>query len=169
VVLPAEPQPDKPQPAKKPADDEAFTTDGLAWISELKVLGGKERTIELADFKGKPMYLNLLGSRDTESLPQVLALYEKYADRGLVILVICTDGSTQVEELVKKHELPFTVAADVDGYAVDVFRRGRSEPGHPSNVVLNAQGERIFREVGFDGDKLDRLEAAIEQALGGSK
>jgi hypothetical protein len=167
VTLPARPPAEKPRPAKTP-DDAAFS-DGLAWISELKVLGDEKRTIELADFKGKPMYLNLLGSRNGEILPQLLALYAKYADRGLVILVICTDGSTEVEDLVKKYELPFTVAADVDGYAVDVFRRGRSEPGHPSNVVLNAQGERIFREVGFDGDKLNRLEAAIEQALAGSK
>ncbi|MEX2138891.1 MAG: M56 family metallopeptidase [Pirellulales bacterium] len=170
VVLPAKPKPDKAeQPAAtKPANGVGLPPDALAWISDLKVLGGEDRTLQIKEFQGKPMYLNLFSTRCSEcieTIPELVNLHEQYADKGLVVLVICREDSNELGELVKKHKLRFLVAVDVDGYAVDMFRVGRSEPSYPTNVVLDANQKRVFFEVGFAGEKLDQLHAAIQKAL----
>jgi beta-lactamase regulating signal transducer with metallopeptidase domain/thiol-disulfide isomerase/thioredoxin len=175
IVIPSKPPAKATEEAeKKPAsEDEGLPPDALAWISELKVLSGDKRTVEIADFKGKPIFLNLFGPwcpECIETIPELVKLHEEHAHKGLVVLVICRpEDSRQVEELVTKHKFPFLVATDVDGYAVDVFRVRRSEPGYPTNVVLDANHKRVFFEVGFAGEKLTNLHTAIQQALKSSQ
>ncbi|MEX2139108.1 MAG: M56 family metallopeptidase [Pirellulales bacterium] len=167
VVLPTKPAADEPNP---PAEgDDGPAPDAMAWISDLKVLGGEERTLQLSDFMGKPIMLNLFGpwcQECIEKMPELVELHDQYADKGVVMLAICKDVDTrEVEAYLKKHELPFPIACDVDGYAVDFFRRGRSEPAYPTNVVLDGQGKRLLRQVGFAGENLKNLHTAIQQAL----
>jgi peroxiredoxin len=168
VVIPTTPKSEAERfDQKDPFADDVLLPDALAWISELKVLGEERRTLELADFKGKPMLLNLYsrGREWIEELPESLKLHQEYADKGLVMLVICRD-ITSAEDFLKQYALPFPIVADVDGYAVDVLRRRhRSEPASRTNVVLDRNGKRLLHQVGVKGDKLKNLRAAIEQAL----
>ena len=170
VVIAAKPQGDRLArfDEMNPFENEVLSPEALAWICDLHVLGREDRTLQLSEFKGKPMLLNLYSPRREwiEELPQLSKLHKEYADKGLVMLVICGDDTIQAKEFLKSHSLPFPIAADVDGYAVDVFRRRhRAEPSYQTNVVLDGSGKRLLHQVGLAGDNLKKLRAAIEEAI----
>ena len=70
------------------------------------------RALTLADFKGKVVFLNFWATwckPCEEEMPGMERLYQKYKDKGLVVLAISedADGAGAVAPFVKKHGLTF--------------------------------------------------------------
>ena len=84
---------------------------------EFRVSTPDNRSLTLADFKGKVVFLNFWATwckPCEEEMPGMERLYKKYKDKGLVVLAISedTDGAGAVTPFVKKHGLTFPVGLD---------------------------------------------------------
>jgi peroxiredoxin len=125
--------------------------------------------LQLSDFKGKPLLLNLFGPwcpECIEKMSELVKLHEQYAKKGVIVLAICRGGDTrEAQAYLKDHKLPFPIVSDADGFAVDFFRPGHAEPSYPTNVLLDTKGKRILRQVGFGGDNVNILRSTIEHLL----
>ena len=121
----------RPKPLK-PARDFRVDTPGAGSLS-------------LADFKGKVVFLNFWATwckPCEEEMPGMERLYQKYKDKGLVVLAISEDsnGTGVVPPFVRRHGLTFpigldpkmTVAASYGVWAV------------PSTFIIDREGNRAY-------------------------
>ncbi len=79
------------------------------------ILNGK--TFRLADYKGKVVFLNFWATwcpPCREEMPAMERLYQRYKDKGLVVLAVSVDaeGAPVVTPFVKTHGLSFAIGLD---------------------------------------------------------
>ena len=84
---------------------------------DFRVSSPDNRPLNLADFKGKVIFLNFWATwckPCEEEMPGMERLYRKYKDKGLVVLAISqdADGADAVPPFVKKHGLTFPIGLD---------------------------------------------------------
>lgn len=94
-------------------------------------------------------------------MPDMAKLYEDYADKGLELIAVAMpyDPPNKVLELAEARKLPFPVALDIEGKAVQAFD---SVKGTPTSYLLNSAGKVVKRYIGaikFKGlrEELDKL------------
>lgn len=84
-----------------------------------------------------------------QSFPALEDLYQRYKDRGLVILAVSVDEKAgDMQAFLKKHPATFPVVRDAEHKlvaAVDVATM-------PSSFVLDTTGKVRFVHAGFRGD-----------------
>jgi hypothetical protein len=99
-------------------------------------------------------------------LPHLQKLYDKYRDRGFAMFAI-NIAPTQNEQIPKwrargKYTFPVLVTDSMD-YA----RRNFGVLGAPCDMLLNAEGKRVFIHSGYPGGgKEIAIEAEIRELLG---
>src|SRR5262249_14844611 len=81
---------------------------------DFQVSGRDNRPLNLADFKGKVVFLNFWATwckPCEEEMPGMERLYQKFKDRGLVVLAISedADGASAVAPYGKKRQMTFPV------------------------------------------------------------
>ena len=139
---------------------------GLAWVCALALPGGQAdegrfvpwkdvktpplalrdlagRQHALADYRGKVVLVNFWATwckPCEEEMPGMERLYQKYKDKGLVVLAISqdADGAGAVPPFVKKHGLTFPIGLDPKmsvsaSYGVWAL---------PSTFIIDRQGNR---------------------------
>ncbi|MGH7413039.1 MAG: TlpA disulfide reductase family protein [Candidatus Rokuibacteriota bacterium] len=121
----------RPKPARAAKDFQVRTPD--------------DRTIRLADLKGKVVFLNFWATwcePCREEMPSMERLHRAYKDRGLVVLAISLDsqGASVVKPFVKQFKLTFPVGLDPrmavrDAYGVWAV---------PSTFIIDRQGRRVL-------------------------
>jgi thiol-disulfide isomerase/thioredoxin len=138
---------------------------GLRTGSESKPLSGKTtdgKTISLADLKGKVVLVNFWATWCApcrEEMPAIIALHEKYKDRGLVVLSIASDDTPEpVDALLKDSPLPFTVV-----YGTEDMKRTYAINALPTTVLIDKSGQIVFDIDGYN-PKLD-FGALVEKYL----
>lgn len=94
-------------------------------------------------------------------MPDMAHLYEDYAGKGFELIAVAMpyDAPNEVLEIATARNLPFPVALDLEGEAVNAFGSIR---GTPTSFLLNSEGEVVKRYIGaikFDGlrKELDKL------------
>ncbi|MEW6487310.1 MAG: TlpA disulfide reductase family protein [Thermodesulfobacteriota bacterium] len=102
-----------------------------------------------------------------EEMPKIIDLYERYRERGLVVVGINLDsfGSKRVVRFVEglDYPIPFPLVIDkrrqvAGDYSVSVL---------PTTVLIDRQGKVVDYHVGYaPGDEI-KLEEKVKQALGG--
>jgi thiol-disulfide isomerase/thioredoxin len=138
--------------------------------------------IKLADLRGKVVLLDFwftsCGSC-VAAMPHLIDLYEKYHDKGLVIIGIHDDSMNSVKELEEKIEqlskdrwkdrkIPFPVALDGGGECkiegTQLSTSGATTAayginGFPTMVLIDKEG-RVVEEYEYHADVLEKLLAA---------
>jgi len=95
-------------------------------------------------------------------MPAMAKLYRDYTGKGFELIAVAMpyDAPNAVLELATAQKLPFPVALDLQGKAVDAFA---SVKGTPTSYLLNAQGDVVKRYVG--AIKIDNLRQELDKLL----
>jgi len=121
----------RPKPARVAKDFQVATPD--------------KGQLRLADFKGKVVFLNFWATwcePCKEEMPAMERLYQKYRDRGLVVLAISadTEGASIVAPFVKKYKLTFLIGLDPRMNVTSLY----GVWAVPSTFIIDKQGKRIL-------------------------
>jgi thioredoxin-dependent peroxiredoxin len=84
--------------------------------------------VSLGDFAGKHVVLYFYPKDDTPGCTKEACAfrdtYQKFLDRGVIVLGISTDAVRAHEKFVEKYRLPFTLLADPDKRIVQAYACG---------------------------------------------
>ena len=124
-------------------------------------LDGVER--KLSDFNDKVVILNFWASKSVLSRdlnPELLALYDKYKNKGLTVFQVSADKSKILwEEAIEQDQLPWTNVCD--------FEEGASRPFMVYNIkqlpttFLLDRGSKMVGKYNSPSE----LEAAIKEII----
>jgi len=136
--------------------------DSVAELS-FKTLSGIP--VKVADAAG-PLLINFWSTSCVicvKEMPDLVRLYDDYADTGLELVAVAMayDPPNHVLDLARTWNLPFPVALDVGGEAVEAFGDIK---GTPTTYLLDSQGRLVKRYVGaipFEG-----LRTELDELLG---
>jgi peroxiredoxin len=141
---------------------------GTAPDFELSTLaGGHER---LSDQLGKKVVLIDFWATFCEpcllALPNLDALYRKYAARGFVVYGVSIDeqsSASRVRAEVSKLGLSFPILLDQDTRVIALYNPRATAP---YSVLVGRDGRVLRRQEGYTGSDRDALDQAIDGALG---
>jgi len=113
------------------AQERPLTSSGLQRPEEiqpappflLKDLDGKERRLD--DYRGRVIVVHFWATWCAPcqaELPTLRALWERYRNRGLVVVAIAADSKKAVLPFTKEHGLSFPVLMDQYGSALRAYR-----------------------------------------------
>lgn len=99
-------------------------------------------------------------------LPRLAEIYQRFRDRGLVMVGISVDGPESIAQVrgdVRQLRIPFPVLLDQESRVVALYNPRRSAP---YTVVIDRAGRIVHRHEGYTpGDEVG-LAREIELALG---
>lgn len=127
------------------------------------------RNVSLSDFLGKKVILIDFWATTCQpclvEMPHVVALYEKYKDRGFVVIAVAGDGpetSAQVPAAVHSKSMTFPVLLDEE---TSVIARYSPKKDMPFWVLIDKQGNVVTKKNGYDPGDEKTLAAEIEKLL----
>jgi thiol-disulfide isomerase/thioredoxin len=99
------------------------------------------RPVRLADLRGKGVWINFWASwcpPCQAETPVLRDLAEEYADRGLVVIGISVQETSEadVRAYAERYQLGYTIAADVSGHIFRLYR----PPGLPTQIFVGPDG-----------------------------
>ncbi len=100
-----------------------------------------------------------------KAMPKIQEIHDQYHTRGLIVVGVNEDGprgQPTVKPFLRARKLTFPIALDLDG---GVRKRMRVS-ALPSTVLIDQDGEIVFRQTGFVKGQEDLLIDAIESVLG---
>ena len=106
--------------------------------------------VSFADFQGKIVLVDFWATwcpPCQEEVPGFVDLYNRYQDKGLVIIGISVDegGVERVKEFMKEYSVNYPIVMAND----EVIRAFGGIRGLPTTFLVNAQGRIVKRYVGF--------------------
>jgi peroxiredoxin len=126
--------------AKLEADDKARQSASFA-LTDLK---GK--SWDLRDLGGKVVLLNFWATwcpPCRKEMPDMEALYQRFAPRGLVILAISDEEAAKVETFIAEQGFSFPVLLDPGNKVNDLFRIGSI----PYSFLYNREGKLVAQAI----------------------
>jgi thiol-disulfide isomerase/thioredoxin len=135
--------------------------------AKLQSLDDVSKAVILNDFKGKVVLIDFWATWCGPCRmvrPQVVQLYAKYKDRGLVVLSVTGEDRKTVEGFEKTQSAKLPVYLDGESN----FARSFQVTAIPTLVVIDKNGKEVHRQEGA-ADNLNEVESVIEQALGDSR
>lgn len=134
---------------------------------ELDTLDGS--SVALSDHLGKEVILVDFWATFCDpclvAMPHLNDLYEKYRERGFVILGVSVDGPESVGRVrseVRKLGVTFPILLDQETEALALYNPKSSAP---FSVLIDRQGHILKKKEGFTPTDVPELESAIEGAL----
>ena len=127
------------------------------------------RPVRLADLRGKAVWINFWASwcpPCQSETPVIRGLAERYGDRGLVVIGISVQETSQsdVQAYATRYQLGYTIAADLSG---NIFRLYHP-PGLPTQVFVGPEG--AIRSVVLapltEADAVAQIEAILRRSPG---
>ena len=127
------------------------------------------RPVRLADLRGKAVWINFWASwcpPCQSETPVIRGLAERYGDRGLVVIGISVQETSQsdVQAYATRYQLGYTIAADLSG---NIFRLYHP-PGLPTQVFVGPEG--AIRSVVLapltEADAVAQIEAILPRSPG---
>ncbi|MCD6193525.1 MAG: hypothetical protein B5M54_10740 [Candidatus Aminicenantes bacterium 4484_214] len=115
------------------------------------------QTISLADFEGKVIFLNFWATwcpPCRQEIPGFIEIYEKYKDKGMVIIGISVDrGVSKVREFVNDNHIPYPVAMFTNEI-IKAYQPGRFIP---TTIIIDKEKKIRDKHVGYmDKETLER-------------
>ncbi|MBC3916482.1 TlpA family protein disulfide reductase [Undibacterium sp. CY18W] len=135
---------------------------------EFSVQGGSgPGPIQLADYKGKLLYLDFWASwcgPCKQSFPWMNSLQSKYAAQGLQVLAVNLDSKAEdAAVFLKSVPASFQIGYDPKGVTPRLY----DVKGMPSSVLIDRDGKVLSLHAGFNEGSKAKIEQAIVAALGG--
>jgi thiol-disulfide isomerase/thioredoxin len=144
--------------------------------------------VTLAGLRGKVLLLDFWGSwcgPCNVAMPKVMALHDKYRDRGLVVIAVHDDSVSSIAEMDQKWEkirkdlwdgrdFPFVVALDGGGSVrvagTGKYLRGATTAayfinGFPTTLLVGRDGKVAAEVRLYNENAVDEAEKAIEKLL----
>lgn len=119
----------------------------------------------LPDFKGKVVLVDFFASwcgPCKESFPAMEQLYQKYSDKGLVVIAVNVDRKkSDMEDFLKSNKVSFPVVRDAANKLVSTVKI----PTMPSSFLLDRSGKIHALHRGFKGRETAEKYAAEIEAL----
>lgn len=103
-----------------------------------------------SNYAGKPI-LMIFWATDcpacVQELPELIALHEKYAEKGLVMLGVSLphDTPSHIKAMREDRGLPYTLIWDSDGKISSAFNNVRVTPTH---YLISPEGKIVMRKIG---------------------
>jgi peroxiredoxin len=121
----------RPKPAQPARDFQVATLD--------------QRSLRLSDLRGKVVFLNFWATwcKPCEAeMPSMERLWQRYRDRGLVVLAVSADADGQgaVGPFVARHKLTFPVGLDPKMEVSALYQVWAL----PSTFIVDRQGNRVL-------------------------
>ena len=157
LFLTIEKAPEEARPIAPPSEDVAALLKGLDLIKPSRAQAAKDftvpspngKTLQLADYKGKVVFLNFWATwcpPCKEEMPAMERLYQRYKERGLVILALSvdTEGAPIVVPFVKEYKLTFPVGLDPKMSVAERY----GVRGLPTSFLVDQQGALVALALG---------------------
>jgi peroxiredoxin len=123
------------------------------------------RTIKLTDYRGKVVFLNFWATwcpPCREEMPAMERLYQKYRDRGLVVLAVSVDhDAALVPPFAKKHKFTFPIGHDPEMALAERY----GVRALPSSFFLDRRGQVAALAIGPREWDTKPAHAVIESLL----
>ena len=122
------------------------TDDGRRQHPDFALKDLADRAWRFADLRGKVVMINFWATwcpPCRKELPDLEALYEAYASKGLVILGISDEDPKKVEPFVRKHRLSFPVLLDPTRTVNEMF----AIKGIPKTFIYDRQGRIVAQSI----------------------
>lgn len=123
--------------------------------------------VSLSSLKGKVVLLEFWATwcpPCKEAVPELKAIYEKYRERGFVLLGVAVDkgadNKTAVASYVKKHSITYPVLYDDNN-----TNRSYRVTSIPTSFIIDKTGKVVNRRVGFIPGSTDNISKDIEALL----
>ena len=126
--------------------------------------------LNIADLRGKVVLVNFwtYGCVNCiNALPHVVALHEKYKDRGLVVVGVHTPefpferSAANVQSALKRHGITYPVAQDNDSKTWNAWRNQY----WPAQYIIDQSGKIVFQHAGEGQyEQIDRTVARLLNA-----
>lgn len=132
---------------------------------EVAFVGVKGEQFSMAALRGKVVLVNFWATTCAicvKEMPRIAQTHQKFQGKGYetVAVAMSYDPPSRVAAYAQQNKLPFRVALDIDGKAVEAFGGVR---GTPTTFLVNKRGQVVSR---FEGEPdFERLEALIEKEL----
>lgn len=128
-------------------------------------LPGLQRNLNLADYRGKVVYLDFWASwcgPCKQSFPWMNEMQTRYGDQGLRVVAINVDQKAgDARAFLAQNPARFEVAFDSTG----VTPKNYAIKGMPTSVLIGADGKVISVHGGFRNEQRTELENHIKTAL----
>lgn len=130
---------------------------------------GHPDELKLSSLRGKVVLLDVFASwcpHCQEHAPHIVELYNKYKERGFVVLGLATDREDKAEDVktfVRNAKITYMVGylpTEVLAYYVD-----SRNTDVPQMILFGADGKMSKRKVGWDEDFGKELRKIIEEQL----
>lgn len=124
------------------------------------------RAVSLAELRGKPVIVTFWATTCPgcmQEMPHLIELYRELRPKGLEIVGVAMsyDPPSQVLELVKRKQVPYTIALDSDEAASRAFGVVRVTP---TSFVISPEGRVVQQKIGeFD---MPALREQLQKMLG---
>jgi len=114
----------------------------------LQLIDGKK--LKLSSLKGKPVLITFWATSCPgciKEMPHLVELYNEMHERGLEIIGIAMpyDRPDYVMEMVKQKKLPYHIAFDLKGDAVNAFGKVSLTP---TSFLIDDQGQIVKKKIG---------------------
>ena len=121
--------------------------------------------VNIAAYRGKVLYVDFWASWCVPcrtSMPALETLYNKYKERGFVVVGVNKDDRwTDAERFLQKYPATFVLASDADEKVVKAF----AVPAMPSGYLIDRRGTVRKIHTGFTSETAESLDKEIDQLL----
>lgn len=127
------------------------------------------RTIRVADYKGKVVYLDFWASwcpPCRESFPFMNELQREFGDKGLQIIAVTVDKVPEdARDFIARYPAQFTIAQDTKWTCASAYQ----VPGMPTSFVIDRGGVIRGVHIGFRSENKAAIRQQVQQLLGEGK
>ena len=145
---------------------QATALDVDSVVPDLTAPAGDGRLLSLQQYRGQLVYLDFWASWCApcrQAMPVMDALYQRYRDRGLVVLGVNVDTDRKsAQRMLDQLRPTFQIAFDPQGKWPEAF--GMKDM--PTSYLIDAKGVVRYVRKGYRERDEQQLETAIKAALG---
>uniref|UniRef100_A0A7C4TCJ4 TlpA family protein disulfide reductase n=1 Tax=candidate division WOR-3 bacterium TaxID=2052148 RepID=A0A7C4TCJ4_UNCW3 len=127
----------------------------------LKSIDGE--TVSLSDFKGKVVLLDFWATwcpPCRRSIPHLISLYEKYKDRGVIIIGISSEEEGTIRNFRDENGITYPLLLGTS----EVFQKYKVS-AIPHTVFIDKKGKERKTQIGFADELIPEFEALIEKLV----